>query len=541
MFLALLGLLASLGISFWYLYHWQVFFNSDFAMIGLLGERILRTGETYLYVPTVGYQGLLIEAYLSAFLFKWFGMTPKALHLTAVIAFLILVFWFYQAARVWFGKKEAQLSVLFLCSSSPLFFGHVLRTQPNYPETFALGCFLFWAFKKWTDSRKDKFFYWVCFGSGFGFYLYGQILYFALALFVSYLSNKVKAKRKIPMVLVVGLLVSLLPTVTIRGVPIPGPSIGVGCFFLWVLSNAWKSRQDLALFLANNKKRLFIGGAFFLIGYAPSLYHRFVLGQFAKSGIKLIKFSEEFWLNAKILFLHSSDFLVGSEFKLASALVSAIGIGIVFFVFQQALKRKEKWLNPFCLLGPIVFIGFLSSRSVCEPFSLRYILVFHLILSVSLAAFSWFLLERRKAVGVCFVLVWLGLGVHSNLRAPSLYRRQDLYNQLTRWEDIKDLVDYLDSQKIHSGYSDYWPAYLINFVTQERTVLEPIYTNYLPFYEARIKKEPYIVLIKAKNRLSAGPDMSKDPKEIILNEIKYRIAAEKEFIDWKLWHLERIG
>jgi hypothetical protein len=120
MFLLLLGLLASLGISAWYLYHWQVFFNSDFAMIGLIAERILKTGETYLYVPTVGYQGLLIEAYLSALLFKYFGMTPRVLHFTAVLNFLVFVFWFYQAARVWFGKKEAQLSVLFLCVSSPL-------------------------------------------------------------------------------------------------------------------------------------------------------------------------------------------------------------------------------------------------------------------------------------------------------------------------------------------------------------------------------------------------------------------------------------
>jgi hypothetical protein len=269
------------------------------------------------------------------------------------------------------------------------------------------------------------------------------------------------------------------------------------------------------------------------MGYLPSLYHRFVLGDFAKSGIKLIKFSEEFWLNAKILFLHSSDFLVGSEFQVLSILVSLFGIGVVFF--------SPRKMNPFWILGPIILVGFLSSRSVCEPFSLRYILAFHLVLSVSLGTFSCYWLEKRKVAGIFFILMWLGLGIYSNWRAPNLYRKQPLYTQLTRWEDIRELVGYLEQEQIRVGYSDYWPAYLANFMTQERIILEPLYTNYLPFYGKRVKEEVRAVLIKDKGRLSAGPDMSESPKEVRLNETIYRVVGEKDFENWHVWQLERVS
>ena len=57
-FSVLLGVLA-ISVGGLYVYFWRFGFNSDFAMIGLLAKRILTTGEQFIFVPKVGYQGLI--------------------------------------------------------------------------------------------------------------------------------------------------------------------------------------------------------------------------------------------------------------------------------------------------------------------------------------------------------------------------------------------------------------------------------------------------------------------------------------------------
>lgn len=59
---SILALCAIMSCS-WYVWNWDLAFNSDFAMIGLVGRHILQTGEQFIYVPKVNYQGLLIPEY----------------------------------------------------------------------------------------------------------------------------------------------------------------------------------------------------------------------------------------------------------------------------------------------------------------------------------------------------------------------------------------------------------------------------------------------------------------------------------------------
>lgn len=536
------SVLAVLSIAFWYLFHWEVFFNSDFAMIGLIGERILKTGEIYLYVPQAGYQGLLIEGYLSAILFKLLGATPRTLHLTATLMFFLFVYAFYFAVKAWSDSQRAKLATLFLCCASPLFFANCLRTQPNYSETFAIGCFLFWCFKKWLDLRKDRFFFLACFSAGFGFYLYGQIIYFFLAILISFLWMKTKLP-KINWLVFFAVIVSVIPTVNLFGVPIPGPSIGVLCVCIWILKEVENQKRQISAFLKEERKRLAMGFILFLIGYSPNLYHRFVLRRFAKSGIKLIKFSEEFWSNARILVENAKDFLVGSEFSFLSVSLSIFGIMIAWALLLREARAREKNapLNPFLVLGPLIFLAFLSSRSVNEPFSLRYILAFHLVLAFSLSEVLIRLFHTQRKVAVFLGLLWICVGAYSNGRAPTLWKRIDRYPQLTRWEDVRELVEFAKERNIKLGYSDYWPAYLINFVTEGNLILEPTYTDYLPFYEDLVKEEEKIVLIKAKTRLAAGPSVDEGVERVDINQLSYRILEQQEFDQWKVWVLEKVN
>ena len=38
-------------------------------------------------------------------------------------------------------------------------------------------------------------------------------------------------------------------------------------------------------------------------------------------------------------------------------------------------------------------------------------------------------------------------------------------------------------------YGDYWLSYPISFITKERIIIEPLYTNYNPYYLPLIKKD----------------------------------------------------
>src|SRR3954462_10546866 len=101
-----LSLLAML-VGGLYVYFWRYGFSSDNAMIGLLAKRILTTGEQFIFVPKVGYQGLLYEANLVALMFKLFGMSPVTINFAPFLTYLGFCFVFYRAVRAWHGSRVA--------------------------------------------------------------------------------------------------------------------------------------------------------------------------------------------------------------------------------------------------------------------------------------------------------------------------------------------------------------------------------------------------------------------------------------------------
>lgn len=550
MFAHILALVSALGVSAWYLYHWEVFFNSDFAMVGLIGSRMLETGEVYLYVPKVGYQGLLVEGYLSALFFHLFGMTPRVLHSVSLLMWLVFCGVFYLSVKEWFNKRVAAFSVFLLSCASPLFFANVLRTQPNYPETYALGCFLFWAFKKFIDTGNKKYFLLGSFAGGFGWYLYGQIIYFLISIFVVWVICKLKRfslvsiwrSRKLNLLLIVGIVVSLLPSLKFSQIKLPGPSLGVLCVLIWTGTLLITVSKPLLSWFSRNKKALVQASVVFVLGYSPNLYHRFIQGRFAKSGIKLVKFSEEIWLNLKIILFHLDDFIVGSEFKFVSVSLTLFALGTYFVVvFSDVKKNNPKWINPFWVLGAVVFLGFISSRSVNEPFSLRYVLCFHLALAISLSCLiesPWVL--PNKKVSLALLSLWVAIGAFSNFRAPQVFKRTPLYPQLTQWGDIKPVVEYLRQQNLPHGYGDYWISYLAQFVTKGEIFLEPIYSGYLSFYEGMFKETSRIVLVTKKDPDFELTKVRVHPEKIEISQVFYQVRNKKDLDSWQIWDLERL-
>lgn len=513
----------------WYVFHWDVFFNSDFAMIGLIAKRVLETGEQFIFVPKVGYQGMLIEGNLGALLFKAFGINPFSLHAVAAVGFAALIISFYFAVKVWCSEKEARLASVLLCFSAPLFFGNVLRTQPNYPETFALGCFLFRLYKKMQE--RERLIDWILFGSvsGFGFYLYGQIIYFVAAIILCLVVQKRNYPGSLNKISWLWILALIIPSPVIRGLKIPGPSIAIVATGVWGLLFLRKNTEDLiGLFQKKKKPLLWMAGSF-LIGYSPTLYNRVVLGNRTVSGFAFIKFSEEFYRNAELFLKNLPIFTVAREPLIISVVLTVVFISLVVW----RLKNN----NPLLFLGPIVLVATLLSRSVYNSFSIRYTLAWQLTVALVLAQ-VFFSIERKQrwlARGLLAVLLLFRVWTHM-----TALEQYDYYaEQLPRWKDMAPVVSYLQEEKVTKGFGDYWISYIATFVTNEDLVLEPLYSSYLPFYEEAVKKENKIALIKYGVETWYSPNFPKDQNSIEIRGNTYSIRSVRVFHPWYVWILDK--
>ena len=61
---------SALALTGLFLKTWTFGFNSDYVVAGLLAKRTLETGQWFIFVPGIGYQGMLLEGGLIALSFK---------------------------------------------------------------------------------------------------------------------------------------------------------------------------------------------------------------------------------------------------------------------------------------------------------------------------------------------------------------------------------------------------------------------------------------------------------------------------------------
>ena len=125
-------LLAWAFMSLVWVINWDVGYNSDVAMIGLMARSIAAGAEFPVYVWTTGYQGILPEAWFAAGLFHLFGSGPLVLSLTATVYTSLFLWVYFLAIRRFFDSPTAWLTLLLTIISCPQFYRQMLRTLPNY-------------------------------------------------------------------------------------------------------------------------------------------------------------------------------------------------------------------------------------------------------------------------------------------------------------------------------------------------------------------------------------------------------------------------
>ncbi|MGZ3687316.1 MAG: glycosyltransferase family 39 protein [Bdellovibrionota bacterium] len=553
----LLGFLIAAGavVIFLNLYFWTYYFNSDNAMIGLIAKSIVNRWslphfEWPIFVWHVGYQGVLFEAYAAAALFQIFGASPRVLDLVPAIVFVFLLVSLVQVVRKSYGLRAALLTGILVTVSAPTFYDHVLRTQPNYGETYAMGLLLiliyFRILRSWGDRAVLQ--HAALFGliAGFAIYTYQQIAYFLAVIALHWLLVIERIKRQLnvrssgaqllfsAVIGVFGVVSFVLSWSTLYkiGVPLRWDPIKVVKLSLALLFLAHVFPLLKKISGTREPKRLAAFAGILLVcswlGRFPKFYYNHILHYGSPDRTEMLGGLEFVWFKLQIALQG-----MGMQLNLRPlgifrlALLLLFGISAVWFFFKTARDVKQfvigksgpESFSPLVFLPFVVLPAFVASAAIVDQLSARYHLVLILFFALALSNFLvWIAGERKIARGawISAVLLIAVLGNNAITIGRSLA-------ELPAKEPLQEVMEYLDSKGITRAYADYWYAYPIDLMSDERIIVEPLYTNYNPYYAEIVKAAPRIALFEEPERFRVPVYAGL----LTIRDVIYRVTEEK--------------
>jgi hypothetical protein len=88
---------------------------------------------------------------------------------------------------------------------------------------------------------------------------------------------------------------------------------------------------------------------------------------------------------------------------------------------------------------------------------------------------------------------------------------------------LEDVVAFLDSRGVNRGYGDFWQAYALTFLTQERVIIEPLNSNLNPRYAPLVKAAHRVALVGDGATVLAERGHLKTIETTIINDISVEI------------------
>ena len=591
-------LITIIGTLAWLIYaflsNWSLGYNSDQALLGLMAKSVLENGERPIFVWSVGYQGIFMEVYATALVFHWFEANPFYLNFAPTFYFCVFLGLFYKVLRQYFDKMVAAFSCLFLLLSTPTLYLLTMRALPNFSESFLLGMLTFIVYSLMIKrvymakifDRKSALIA-LGFGGLVGFSLYTYVLswYFFIAaclcsfiIFIAnvrewrgsqFISSYLRPQQSIrnPILRkIVGIPIYLFLGLAIfgaigffldldftqyrlkgkRGV-LPIHLLFGGIFFHTIITFTvhFFKYQD-------HRVQRSLGGLIFFVGllagFSPKLYYWLVLGGRTKKGAtvsgKLDQILDRLSLGIKA----NNDFLrLPIQFKSFGLMeygllaLSLFCIGYLFWSFAKKLRVAfaegtmpelvQEGL-PFLCLPFVILLAFSLSSAVVDGGSGRYLLAILIFYAVAYSYTAVSLWRRHKNALARVIIASLTFMV---LYRGGLNIHNGVVHESNTKNELAHLVKVLDEHQISYAYGDYWTAYNVNLFTQERIVIEPIYSNYSPHYAARMEKQERIAYIDRKE-----PKYPVKDNQVVINDKTYNLE-KKVSIDrhWDMYVLVR--
>lgn len=469
--------------------------NSDAAVVGLQAMHILR-GERSALLWGSGYQ-TSADAWVAAAWFKVVGATPLALMLSSLTLHVIATLLVFSVLRRRFVPWTAALLTLPLVLSPSSVHSYALYPPRQAALTLAIAAL--WAVSRGDRDRDDegdepRSWVWLVAGGA-------------------------------------------LATLAIGADPYPLLLLPVSALYAALV--AWSAGDEL-------KPRLLRFGGFVLgaaLGFVPFvLLHRLPGAKGGAMGLTTGMLGHHYdlllaeclpWaLSYKVYFARNVMDYRPWDAPIAFRVLGIAGaLIVVWFVlyafiapFMRAIPAATRRLGfAAALTYPLALVGFLVSVMVMDHFSMRYLVVFTLMLPFAAAPFAH-ATGRRLALfyaphlAAAAIAGWVGYGPF--VRGPLPVR------ETPELRDDYTLFHTLRARGLRYAMADYWASYRLTFLFREEIVVvptNPAEDRYAPYRRAFEAEKVYAYVFDPGR---SREDLAEKEKELLAaNESVEKLAA----------------
>jgi 4-amino-4-deoxy-L-arabinose transferase-like glycosyltransferase len=461
-----------------------VSFHSDEAIVGLMARHILQ-GERPTFFYGQAYMGSL-DSWLVALGFSLLGESVLTIRIVqSVLYMLVVATGFLVAWRLSEQVSVAAVAGLVLAVPSVDVALYSTATLGGYNEVMLLGSLILLFGYDVTHEHRRSAWRWAALGAcaGLGWWVNGLIVMYALPVGILILITLVRARNSVSQ--------HVLP-------------IALAILFFVVFSSPWwvfdfsHDHAALATFLTNQQK-----------------------GEFEGIGIPFVP-PEQRALGLALIGLPT---LLGLKFPWeASYFLLPLGV-LVLIIYGVAIARLLRGHNPLkpdargLVLGMIgIFcMVFVASTFGADPTG-RYFVVLALPFGIVLGTLvaQPIVAETENEPGGAvkagrwgWIAVALVLGYHAAgqvaaARSPTGMTTQfDLVSHVPNAHDA-ELLAFLDEQGIYHGYTNYWVAFRLAFLSGERMQFSASlpYKRDLGYNAADNRYQPYVEATEQAERIA---------------------------------------
>lgn len=458
-----------------------VSFHADESVVALMARHINQGARpTFFYGQP--YMGSL-DAWLIAVGFRLLGESVLTVRLVQSALYLLVVASGFAVAWRLYEKRVVAI-VAGLALAVPTVNGalYTTATLGGYNELLLLGNLVVLLGFDVTHEHGRSWWRWLLLGlcAGLGWWTHALIVIYALPVALLILQT-LRARRALPLQYLALAAVSFI--------------IGSAPWWVFDLTH---NGAALSMFLTNRQS-----------------------GEFEGIGIPYVPPAER----ALGLLVIGLPTLIGMRFPWESSyFLAPVGV-IVALIYGVALFRLARGHNPLkpgaqlIVLGiPVLFIVvFIASTFGADPTG-RYFLPLALPLGIALGALVDDVLNRTSARArhasplrrfAAFAIPMLVIGYHAAGQisaarsATGLTTQFDLISHIPNHHDAA-LIAFLDEHGLYHGYTNYWVAFRLAFLSGERMQFRAAlpYKENLSYNAADERYEPYVQATDAAERVA---------------------------------------
>jgi hypothetical protein len=418
-------------------------FDSDQAIVGLMGKHILEGAFPWIYYGD-SYCGPL-EPSLAAWAFLFNGISRTSLHLVPFFFSLLFIISIYQLGCQLYNSKTG-LMAMFLATLPPFYFGfYSALAYGGYIEILWLGNLILLLTHRLVNPQKPLsipplFFLGILWGLAWWTHPLSLVYLVASGLVILLFKKEFLLRGK-AIITLPGFFLASLPFWLwngSNGFPFlqftqSGPGLNYGAKIKILLE------QILQVFTFPGKKELL-----FLVPYPKAI------------------------LVAGILFL----------------LLFGIGILLLLTVRKGKFPAYPKGPADLLLLIFLIvfFLIYTGSRFIELPDALRYFLPLYTVFPMTMALLYRILRDKSRALSYGFFIFLVSFGLFHSSYLFFFYRITETRYQKQLLTE-KHLFHFLQSNQIRYAYApEYWSAPSLTFNAREATVFTMPFKDRYPLY-----------------------------------------------------------